>query len=774
MARFPRLRKDLLLQSQTTPSGRVVIAKDPLTGRFFRLREVEAFIAERLDGRTSPEAIRTQAEQHFGGALSGEALTRFLATLSREALLHGSRPAGRARQRRLRGSLFYLRYPLFDPDRMLARWAPWAEWMYSRSFLAAAILLLAAAIVVLVSHWPVLTFEAAALYKVQTIPGLVLTAFAIITAHELAHGMTCKRYGGEVREIGLILIYFQPAMYCNVSDAWLFPQKSKRLLVGLAGPGFELFLWSVATVLWHFSESDTALHHATLMVMAISGVKTLINFNPLIKLDGYYLLSDLLEIPNLRRKSFRYVGDGLRSFFLGGPRREELPSPRERRIFATYGAISTLASLAFAGFALVVTGSYLLDSHRPLGLLAFAGLFGLVTQRRARRLFGSSDVDPDESAESPAEPVAKSGGTGPVRPGSRRRWLAIALAAAALVLAFLVEIELRIGGAFEVVPLGKTEIRSTVEGVVEAVLVGEGSVVTAGQAVARLAGREVEARIGALEAQVRETQAQLELLQAGPQREEIEVARLAAASAADRLDYARRRHAMDAQLFGSGLVSRKAFDESEAAVAQAESDVAAADARHQQLRRGSRPEELDAMRARLDRLRTDLGFVASERERLEIPSTVNGVVATANRELAALPGRLVAKGGLVAEVYDPASLVAMIVIAEKEIADVSVGQRVVLRARAFPGEAFEGTVRSIAVVASQSGVGAVAGPSVATSGAQPGSRMFLVTASIENREHRLQPEMSGQAKILCGQRTLASLIARRLVRTFKIEVWSWW
>ena len=231
---------------------------------------------------------------------------------------------------------------------------------------------------------------------------------------------------------------------------------------------------------------------------------------------------------------------------------------------------------------------------------------------------------------------------------------------------------------------------------------------------------------------------------------------------------------MDVQLLDNGLVSRKAFDETEAAVAQSENEVAAAEARWNQLVRGSRPEELDAMRARLERLQTEFQFVVSERQRLSIVSPVAGLVATPNLLLQALPGRLVSKGGLVAEVYDPERLVAAITVPEKEIADVVVGQRVVLRARAFPGEAFDGVVRSIAIVASE-GRPAASGTAAGSSNADPsGSRKFLVTASLDNRSRRLQPEMSGQAKILCGPRSVAALVTRRLVRTFKIEVWSWW
>src|SRR5438045_9659583 len=96
--------------------------------------------------------------------------------------------------------------------------------------------------------------------------------------------------------MGCALIFLQPAFYCNVSDGWLFPGKSKRLWVGFAGPYFELFLWSLAVLIWRATEPDTWINFVTLSVMATSGLKTLLNFSPLIKLDGYYLLSDYLEI----------------------------------------------------------------------------------------------------------------------------------------------------------------------------------------------------------------------------------------------------------------------------------------------------------------------------------------------------------------------------------------------------------------------------------------------------------------------------------------------
>src|SRR5206468_4067334 len=95
------------------------------------------------------------------------------------------------------------------------------------------------------------------LYRVEMVLTAWLTIFAVTALHEFAHSLTCKRFGGHVHEMGFFLIYFQLAFYCNVSDAWLFPAKSKRLWVTFAGPYFEMFLWSLAVLTWRVTEPGT-------------------------------------------------------------------------------------------------------------------------------------------------------------------------------------------------------------------------------------------------------------------------------------------------------------------------------------------------------------------------------------------------------------------------------------------------------------------------------------------------------------------------------------
>ncbi|PYP29040.1 MAG: hypothetical protein DMD49_13680, partial [Gemmatimonadetes bacterium] len=214
------------------------------------------------------------------------------------------------------------------------------------------------------------------------------TVYVVIVAHECAHGLTCKHYGASVREIGFFFLYFQPAFYCNVSDAWLFPEKSKRLWVTFAGAYFELFVWAWATVVWRVTDPSVALNHLALVVMATSGVKSLFNLNPLIKLDGYYLLSDYLDIPNLRQRAFGYLGSRIARLWGSPPERPMGATARERRIYVVYGLLAGAYSYALLGLVAWWIGGALVQRYQGWGLVAFVGLLVAVLRNPLRRTLG--------------------------------------------------------------------------------------------------------------------------------------------------------------------------------------------------------------------------------------------------------------------------------------------------------------------------------------------------------------------------------------------------
>src|SRR5207247_1977959 len=150
---------------------------------------------------------------------------------------------------------------------------------------------------------------------------------------------TCKRFGGEVHEVGFLFLFLMPCFYCNVSDAWLLPEKSKRVWVTLAGPFCDLFLASLGVFVWRLTPPDSLTNYLALGVFFVCAGRTLLNVNPLLRLDGYYILSDLAEIPNLQQRSFHELKARMRWLLWGAPRPS---SPPRGRFLLTYGLASWL------------------------------------------------------------------------------------------------------------------------------------------------------------------------------------------------------------------------------------------------------------------------------------------------------------------------------------------------------------------------------------------------------------------------------------------------
>jgi putative peptide zinc metalloprotease protein len=824
----PKLRSDIVITRHEDATNAPFVAKDPRTTQFFRFREAEHFIVSQLDGETPLDVVRQRAESRFGATLSQETLTRFVRTLQDHGLLETDRGRRESRSRsRLKGSLLYLRFKVFDPDRLLTRMVKPLEPLFSAPFLVLSLLLVAVAAVTAASN----TTEIGHAFMRHLSLSWLLVAWVLLVVvgaiHEFAHGLTCKRFGGEVHEIGIFFIYFNPAFYCDVSDAWLFPQKSKRLLVTLVGPYLELVVWALATVVWRVTNPGSLPNSLALIVMATTGFKVFLNLNPLLKLDGYYLLSDWLGIPNLRQRSFAYLRGSL-------SRRGDRPTEpaaltrRERTIYLTYGVLAFVYSFGLLWFVAVRLGGDLIPRYHAWGLLLFSLLFGVRVRNRLRsRMFRKS------SASQPAREPAK---TAP----PTRRWATLAVLAAAVVASFFVKIDLRVGGEVRVLPARSAEVRTEVEGLIAAVHVREGMKVQQGDLVARLSDRDVTAELRKTEAEIAEKQATLRMLRLGTRVEEIAVAEKEVATAearvahsARRYDEARRMRAenlvkqeatvanaeqllkykrsnldriralRDLQLVSlkeieqaeeDAIVKQKEFDEARGALqitladdladvrkelALATTGVAEAKGRLAKLRAGSRREEIEAQEATVVRLEAQKRYLEDQLRLTEIKSPIAGIVITPERQLQELIGQHVNKGDLLAAVHRLDTVTAEIALSERDVGDVATGQRVAFKARAYPDVTFEGTVTSVAAAVQTGGasldVKAVSGRAPAPVPLEAGGdRVVLVTTEIENGPLLLKPDMTGRAKISCGDRSIFDVLTRRLARVIRVEFWSWW
>jgi multidrug resistance efflux pump len=360
----------------------------------------------------------------------------------------------------------------------------------------------------------------------------------------------------------------------------------------------------------------------------------------------------------------------------------------------------------------------------------------------------------------------------------RAVWLAAAAGAAfALVRGHA---ELRVGGPFNVLPIDNSDVRASVDGVVDKIYVHEGDFVREGQPIARLTDIDTRAALEKTEAQLAEAGAKLKMQVAGPTTNEIEVAKANVAKAQDNLKYSQIRLAMVKRVFDENLISRKEYEDAAALENAARNDLAVAKDQLNLLLSGTRPEDIEATRAQIEQLKADQRHLGEQRRMLMVYSSSTGVVATPTLQLKQLTHQLVKKGDLIAKIFDLRMVTAQIAVDEKDIADVQVNQQVELRARAYPDQTFYGKVNFVSTSilgtapAGASGAEAASLPLPSSSSSSAAKRTILITTQIDNHSLLLKPEMTGQAKILCGRRRALDLLTRRVAHTVKVEFWSWW
>jgi multidrug resistance efflux pump len=735
----PRLRPDLVVSPQSTPEGPCYVVKDPGTRRYFRLREAEYSVARRLDGATPIETVAEQVAAEQGAEVALETVVAFVEQLRKGGLLESAYAAAeRPRRPLVQGDILWLRLKAFDPDRLLDALVGRLRFCFTPGFVVAAAALILWALVTVLVRRDEIRADLVRLWSMRMLALAWVTVIAVTVMHEFAHGLTCKRFGGRVHEMGFLLIYLQPAFYCNISDAWLFAEKSKRLWVTFAGAFFELVLWALATLAWRVTERGTWASSAALVVMATSGVKQFFNLNPLIKLDGYYLLSDWLDAPNLRRRAFQYVGLRMKRLVGAGPTPPAPePTARERRVFLGYGVAAVAFSYWLLSSVLIRFADYFTARWHGWGAALWVGLFAGVV----------GNVTGKPLVRWPEALSWKS-----------HRLRAVALVAGAILALYVVPLELRVGGELDIAPARNTDVRAQVEGIIDAVYEDEGNRVAAGDTLARLSDRDFRVRLRMAETELGEKRAKLHLLEAGPRAEEVEVARLAVAKAEERLRYARAEVARNRTLAESEAASRRELEQSEETVSVLATELEEDRARLRMLALGSRPEEIAAMREEIAHSEAERQHLEGEVARTWVVAPHAGVVTTP--KLRERIGENVKPGDLIAEVYALETVTAEIAVPEQDIGEVRVGRPGSVRLRAYPERAFEGRVVAVAASAVEA----------------PGQRARVVKATMElpNSDGLIKPSMTGYARISCGKRRALDVLTRGVRRFFRLEMWSWW
>jgi putative peptide zinc metalloprotease protein len=367
------------------------VLKDPLRNELFRLRADQYAIHQMLDGRRSLEEIRAGLASDFRDlSLTLAQLQALVLDLFRKGLVWSTRPGQAAplgrrqregRRRRLVGALaspLFIRLPGWDPQRFLDRAYPHVRWLFHPSALVAGALTAIVTWLFVLVRFDEFRQRLPSLGE-MTAGGSLVAMWAAIAAvkvlHELGHAFACRRYGGECHEIGMALMILSPSMYCDVSDAGRLASRRARLAIGAAGMYVELVLSAVAFFLW-WNTREGLVHRLTWTVFFVTNVSVVaFNLNPLLRLDGYYMLCDWLGVPNLRQKADRLFGRFLLRTTLGAALPDDPLLPESRRwLFVSYAAAAALFRLQLV----VVISLVLYKALEPYGLQSLGLAMGFV------------------------------------------------------------------------------------------------------------------------------------------------------------------------------------------------------------------------------------------------------------------------------------------------------------------------------------------------------------------------------------------------------------
>lgn len=374
-------RRDLVVSPMDFQGVRYFVIKDPVALKYHRLPAEQYHALQQLDGERSLEEIRAELTRRFPTVRPTVAETQeLISRLHQEGLAVSNRPgqgAARAEQhaetqgRSVLSACFNLlsiRLPGVDPDRFFQWVLPYTRWMFHPVTLFAAVLLILSSLLLV-------TMEAGELRKRlpaasqffgwKNLFALWMVMGVTKIFHEIGHGLSCRHYGAECHQIGVTLLAFFPTLYCDVTDSWMLPNKWHRILIGAAGMIVESVLASIALFVWRFT-NDGTVNAVALNVFFVSAVTTVIfNINPLMRLDGYYMLSDYWEIPNLRQLATQAQQAWFVKVFLGA---ELVASEASANTGKLWMVVFALAS---AVYGWTVMGGMLLMLHtaaKPYGL----------------------------------------------------------------------------------------------------------------------------------------------------------------------------------------------------------------------------------------------------------------------------------------------------------------------------------------------------------------------------------------------------------------------
>jgi putative peptide zinc metalloprotease protein len=502
-----RLRGGAQVSRQNYRGERWYVLRDPAGNQFHRLSDGAYRFVGLLDGKrtvqeawelvggrladdapTQPEVIQLLSQLHAANLLEADITPDSVVLLRR----HKQQSKQKWQQRAM--NVLFPRIPLWNPDEFLKRWAPLSRLIISKAMAIIWIAVVAAAIFIIIPEWARLRDSAMDAIAPSNWFYLWAVFVLIKLVHELGHAFTCRRFGGEVHELGIMFLVLIPAPYVDASTAWAFPSRWQRVLVGAGGMISELFVAAILVFVWRYTQQGTLINQLAYNGMLIASVSTLLfNANPLLRYDGYYILSDLLEIPNLYQQSNEYALGLIKRHVFAVKSQRPLPPPGQRLWLLLY-AITSGIYRVFIGILIIVVVAMKVPIIGALMAIGGVITWGVVP---LGRLFKYLTIDPELH---------------------RKRSRAIAFVAgvsvAIIILVGLIRFPVRVEAAGVVEPGVKRVVAPGYSGFIQKILIHDGQSVHAGDVLMILSNPE-------LESQIKQQQAALQGLMARYQQSSV-------------------------------------------------------------------------------------------------------------------------------------------------------------------------------------------------------------------------------------------------------------
>ncbi|TWT69973.1 HlyD family secretion protein [Crateriforma conspicua] len=487
-----RCRPDLQFVQTTHAHESAFVAKDPVSLQYHRMRPDEYFVLSQLQDVSDLTELRKRYEKRFAPRrVSEPELNRLLFRFYQSGLLI-SQAAGQADQllqkrrkhqtdqwKQRFSSLLFIRFPGVDPEPLLRRVYPWVRPLLQPACLALWIGLVVSAGIVMLISASRFAAEFPDMHRWLQLDAVV-TLMAVIgltkVAHELGHALVCKHFGGECHQIGPMLLVFTPALYCDTTDSWMLPNRFARASIGLAGMAVEVILASLAAWIW-FLSGPGLVHYVAMNVMLVCGISTVVfNANPLLRYDGYYVLSDLLDIPNLSQQANRWLSSLASNLLLGV--RDPQPSMETWR-YRTVLAVYAIAAFVYRWTLTLVILWFVAYALRPYGLeslgktlCAFAAAMMLSTMLRGPLRFLQNPQQRHQIK-------------------MHRLWISV-VATAALGIAALIPYSSRVTATGRIAPAQEARVFVSTTGDLESLSVRPGDSIEQGQVIATLSNEETK------------------------------------------------------------------------------------------------------------------------------------------------------------------------------------------------------------------------------------------------------------------------------------------